>query len=143
MPWIGPGTLDDYRAQYALYKSDANLQAAHSAFPWVVTTDDHEVDNNYADEYAADDQSPEQLLLRRAAAYQAYYEFMPLRKSSLPVGPDMTLYRRLRFGDLVEFNVLDTRQYRSDQPCGRCKATRAPCREARKIISTKLDPGLH
>ena len=131
-------TLDDYRAQYALYKSDAKLQAAHAAFPWVVTTDDHEVDNNYADRYAADDQSPEQFLLRRAAAYQAYYEFMPLRKSSLPVGPDMTLYRRLRFGDLVEFNVLDTRQYRSDQPCGDGRKLR--CEDAYNPEATMMGP---
>ena len=49
-------TLDDYRSQYTLYKFDPDLQAAHAAFPWVVTTDDHELDNNYADEYAQDDQ---------------------------------------------------------------------------------------
>ena len=57
-------------------------------------------------------------MLRRAAAYQAYYEFMPIR---LPVGrqgPAMPIHRRLRFGRLMEMNVLDTRQYRSDQACG-------------------------
>ena len=54
-------------------------------------------------------------LLRRAAGYQAYYEHMPLRRSSLPSGPDMLLHRRLEFGRLASFNVLDTRQYRSDQ----------------------------
>lgn len=111
-------TLDDYRARYTLYRADADLQAAHAAAPWVVTWDDHEVDNNYASRFAADDQSPEQLLLRRAAAYQAYYEFMPLRPASMPSGPDMLLYRRFAVGDLLEMSVLDTRQYRSDQPCG-------------------------
>ncbi len=111
-------TLDDYRARYATYRADADLQAAHAAAPWVVTWDDHEVDNDYADEISQDRGSPEMFVLRRAAAYQAYYEFMPLRRSSVPAGPDMLLYRRLRFGDLVEMNVLDTRQYRSTQPCG-------------------------
>jgi len=84
----------------------------------VATTDDHEVDNNYAGGIPDDDQSPEDFLLRRAAAYQTFYEFLPLRASSMPVGPDMPLYRRLQFGSLMEMNVLDTRQYRSDQPCG-------------------------
>ena len=72
----------------------------------------------------------EAFLRRRAAAYQAYYEHMPLRPSSMPAGPDMRLYRRLAFGDLVELNVLDTRQYRSDQVCGtvatRCDASLDP-----------------
>ncbi len=111
-------TLNDYRARYNTYKSDPDLQAAHSSAPWVVTWDDHEVDNNYAAESAEDDQTPEQLLMRRAAAYQAFYEFMPIR---LPVGrqgPNMPIHRRLRFGKLMEMNVLDTRQYRSDQACG-------------------------
>ncbi len=111
-------TLDDYRARYTTYRKDADLQAAHAAAPWVVTSDDHEVDNDYAAEISIIGASPETFLLRRAAAYQAFYEFMPLRRSSMPAGPDMLLYRRLRFGDLVEMNVLDTRQYRSPLPCG-------------------------
>lgn len=110
-------TLADYRKRYALYRTDPNLQAAHAAFPWIVTWDDHEVDNDYADEIPEDDQSREAFLRRRAAAYQAYYEHMPLRSFAMPNGPDMQLYRRLTFGDLAEINVLDTRQYRTDQPC--------------------------
>lgn len=126
-------TLDEYRARYATYRGDPDLQAAHQSAPWIVSTDDHEVDNNYADEVAEDEQSPQQLLLRRAAGYQAFYEFMPLRRSSMPSGPDMTLYRRLGFGDLIEMHVLDTRQYRSDQACGdrqkvRCEDALAPHR---------------
>ncbi|MGH9754796.1 MAG: alkaline phosphatase D family protein [Blastocatellia bacterium] len=111
-------SLEDYRNRYALYKSDPDLKLAHAAFPWIVTWDDHEVDNNYAGDVPEDKQSRRAFLERRAHAYQAYYEHMPLRRSSLPRGSDMRLYRRLRFGDLAEFNVLDTRQYRSDQPCG-------------------------
>ncbi len=110
--------LAGYRARYALYKRDPDLQAAHHAAPWVVTTDDHEVDNNYADLVPEDDQSPEAFALRRAAAYQAFYEFMPVRSRSAPTGPNMPLYRTLDFGSLVQFRVLDTRQYRDDQPCG-------------------------
>lgn len=111
-------TLDDYRRRYTLYRSDPDLQAAHHAAPWIVTTDDHEVDNDYAGASADDDQSPEALLLRRAAAYQAFYEFLPLRQSSMPSGPDMRIYRRLDFGALLGMYVLDTRQHRSNQPCG-------------------------
>jgi alkaline phosphatase D len=111
-------TLDDYRARYAVYKSDPALQAAHAMAPWIVTWDDHEVSNNYAaavPEYPGRMSTPE-FLRRRAAGYQAYYEHMPLRRSALPSGPDMLLYRRLDFGQLATFNVLDTRQYRTDQP---------------------------
>lgn len=118
-------TLGHYRNRYALYKGDPDLQAAHAAFPWIVTPDDHEVDNDYADEIPQDDVPPEVFLLRRAAAYQAYYEHMPLRRSSFPRGPDIPLYRRIHIGGLAEFNVLDTRQYRSDQPCAR--VVQLPC----------------
>ena len=114
-------TLSDYRNRHAQYRTDEDLQAAHAAFPWVVTWDDHEVENNYADdvpEMGSQTPGKEEFLARRAAAYQAYYEHMPLRRSSVPSGPDMQLYRRLAYGNLAEFNVLDTRQYRDDQAAG-------------------------
>ena len=111
--------VDDYRNRYALYRSDPDLQAAHAAFPWVVTWDDHEVDNNYANLVSEEEGLPAELFRRRrAAAYQAYYEHMPLRRSSLPNGPDLQLYRAFAWGDLASVHVLDTRQYRTDQPCG-------------------------
>lgn len=130
-------TLDDYRNRYAQYKSDPALQAMHAAVPWVVTWDDHEVDNNYAN--ATSEQkgvSPEDFLERRAAAYRAYYEHMPLRRAHLPKGPDMRLYRRCPWGTLAEFFVLDTRQYRTDQPCG--DGNKAPCEEALDPNATLL-----
>jgi len=112
-----PVTLENYRNRHAQYRSDADLQACHAAFPWLVVFDDHEVDNNWADEVPQDPavQSREAFLARRAAAFQAYYEHMPLRRSSLPKGIDIQLYRRVTFGDLVDVHLLDTRQYRSDQ----------------------------
>lgn len=117
-----PVTLDEYRARYALYKLDPHLQEAHRAAPWVVTWDDHEVRNNY---YGSGDATSQRLLDRRTAAYRAYYEHQPLREAARPQGPDLRLYRRLAFGDLLDVTVLDTRQYRSKQgyPCG--EATRA------------------
>lgn len=122
-------SLADYRIRHAQHKTDPDLQAAHAAFPWVLTWDDHEVENNYADEISGDPaQSPAEFRLRRAAAYQAYYEHLPLRRGSLPSGPDMRIYRRLRFGNLLEMNVLDGRQYRDDQACG--DGLQVPCDDA-------------
>ncbi|HEX5106512.1 MAG TPA: alkaline phosphatase D family protein [Pirellulaceae bacterium] len=112
-------TLDEYRNRHALYKTDPALQAAHAAFPWLLTWDDHEFDNNCAGAISEEAGIlPAAFLERRARAYQAYYEHMPLRRACLPKGPDMQLFRQLDFGNLVNFFVLDTRQYRTDQPCG-------------------------
>ncbi|MGP3947266.1 alkaline phosphatase D family protein [Streptomyces sp. 7N604] len=111
-------TLEDYRLRYALYKSDPDLRAAHAAHPFVVTWDDHETENNYADDIPENDVPPEEFLIRRAAAYRAYWENQPLRRPQQPSGPDMQLYRRLQFGTLAQFDILDTRQYRSDQAYG-------------------------
>jgi alkaline phosphatase D len=111
-------TLEQYRRRYAQYHLDPALQAAHAACPWMVTWDDHEVENNYAASISNRDVPAAQFLSRRAAAYQAYYEHMPLRRTAMPRGPDARLYRRLSYGTLGAFFVLDTRQYRSDQPCG-------------------------
>jgi alkaline phosphatase D len=122
-----PTTLEQYRNRYALYKQDASLQAAHAAFPWVVTWDDHEVENNYASDVPQDKTEQGGFLVRRAAAYQAYYEHQPLRKASIPKGPNMLLYRTVSAGRLARFHVLDTRQYRSDQACG--DGIKAPCSE--------------
>jgi alkaline phosphatase D len=109
-------TLETYRQRHAQYKSDPDLQAAHAAAPWLVVWDDHELDNNWADETP---EKPEDgFLQRRAAAFRAYYENMPLRATSKPRGIDMQLYRRVSWGRLVDFHMLDTRQYRDDQGCG-------------------------
>ncbi|WP_250289430.1 alkaline phosphatase D family protein [Streptomyces atroolivaceus] len=111
-------TLEDYRMRYGLYKSDPDLRAAHAAHPFVVTWDDHETENNYAGGTPENSVPPEEFLLRRAAAYRAYWENQPLRTPQRPTGPDMRLYRRLRFGRLAQFDILDTRQYRSNQAYG-------------------------
>ena len=111
-------TLEEYRNRYALYKSDAALQRMHAQAPWLVTWDDHEVENNYAADIPQNPNAKRAAFLRRrAAAYQAYYEHLPLRKTSLPNGPDMKIFRAVPFGKLARFYVLDTRQYRTDQPC--------------------------
>lgn len=110
-------SLDDYRVRHAQYKSDPLLQGIHTRCPWLVVWDDHEFENNCANDISEElGISPAYYLMRRANAYQAYYENMPLRGTSLPHGPNMQLYRKVAFGRLAEFMMLDTRQYRTDQP---------------------------
>lgn len=138
-------TLVDYRNRYAQYKSDPDLMAAHLSAPMIVTWDDHEVDNDYAGDRDERDTPPEVFLLRRAAAYQAYYETMPLRASALPSGPHLPLYRRLKFGNLIDLNVLDTRQYRSKQACAdsaRAECARTAADPARTILGTAQEKWL-
>jgi alkaline phosphatase D len=119
-----PFTLAEYRNRHAQYRSDPDLQAAHAAHAFVVTLDDHEIDNNWADDVPQDPalQSPEQFRLRRIAALQAYWEHLPLPLSARPTGPDARFYRRLSFGRLATLSVLDTRQYRTDQPASLAEA---------------------
>jgi alkaline phosphatase D len=136
-----PYTLPEYRDRYALYKTDADLQAAHAAFPWLVTWDDHEVDNDYAKDRSQDLDAPEVFLARRAAAYQAYYEHMPLPAWARPSGPNMQLHAELAYGRLATFFVLDGRQYKSHQVCTR------PGRGGSNVVraedcEARLDPAL-
>jgi len=131
---VGPETTlpVDYRARHALYKGDPALRAAHAAFPWIVTWDDHEVDNNYAGltpqdaDAAQGNDTPERFAMRRAVAYATYYEHLPIRLGPAgtgtagpghPAPQDFRIYRRYAYGDLLDVSVIDTRQYRTDQPC--------------------------
>ena len=108
-------SVEDYRNRYALYKGDADLQACHRAHAWISTWDDHEVENNYAGAVSEENAPEAEFLDRRANAYQVWYEHTPVRLSA-PTGPDYQIYRRVDVGDLLSFYVLDTRQYRDDQP---------------------------
>ncbi|WP_028937584.1 alkaline phosphatase D family protein [Pseudonocardia spinosispora] len=110
-------TLADYRRRYAQYHADPDLQAAHAVAPWAVVNDDHEIENNWAD-MIPEHPDEQGFAQRRVAAYQAYYENVPLRVSARPTGTAMRLYRRIGWGGLASFHMLDTRQYRGDQPCG-------------------------
>ncbi|MFW2336114.1 alkaline phosphatase D family protein [Ilumatobacter sp.] len=107
-------TVDEYRARYALYLSDPLLRAAHAHVPWIITWDDHEVDNDYAGASSEGDDAVDAFLERRAAGYQVWYEHMPVRLDP-PTGPEYPIHRSFAHGDLLRFHVLDTRQYRSDQ----------------------------
>jgi alkaline phosphatase D len=111
-------SLDDYRQRYAQYKMDADLQAAHASAAWFPSWDDHEIHNNWVASIDQDPVPPEVFDLRRQSAAQAFYEHMPLRRRSFPRGPAVALYRQAAWGGLLDLSLLDTRQYRSDQPCG-------------------------
>jgi alkaline phosphatase D len=119
-----PADLADYRVLHAAYKVDAKLQAAHAVAPWVVTWDDHEVENNHAADVPEDPADAATFDARRRAAYQAYWEHLPLRLDP-PADGALELYRAIRWGSLATFFVLDGRQYRTDQVCGDNLATSA------------------
>jgi alkaline phosphatase D len=111
-------TVDDYRRRYAQYKSDPLLQAAHARCPWIVTWDDHEVDNNYASSIGENlMESEEQMRARRAAGYQAWWEHQAVRVPRVQSWADLDITRSFDWGGLARFWVMDGRQYRSDQPC--------------------------
>jgi alkaline phosphatase D len=134
-------TLDDYRARYALYRGERELQAAHACCPWLVTWDDHEVENDYAGATSEEDDPRDWFLARRAAAYQAYYEHMPLPRSALPYGPELRLFAQRSFGQLANVFMLDTRQYRAPLACtepGRRTSRSANCDELRDPARSKL-----
>ncbi|MGW9263512.1 alkaline phosphatase D family protein [Gordonia terrae] len=110
--------LEDYRGRYALYKSDPDLQLAHATAPFVITFDDHEVDNNWAGAVAEDYAPLTAFALRRARALRAWWENTPVRIAARPSGTVIRAHRRLGFGDLVDLTLLDTRSHRSDQANG-------------------------
>lgn len=110
-------TLAGYRHRYACYRTDPDLQALHASAPCLVTWDDHEVENDYAGDLSASlSVTPEDFLRRRAGAYQAFYEHMPIRRARLE-GPSLPIHKAVRYGRLAEFYLLDTRQYRSAPAC--------------------------
>jgi len=139
-------TLEDYRARHALYRLDPDLQAAHAAHPFVMSFDDHEVDNNWAGAISEEDGKgrfpvavpPEIFALRKQAAFQAWYEAMPVRRAQLPAGPAITAWRGLRWGRLADLAVLDTRSHRDDQPCG--DVTGPPCAAVANPAAQVLGP---
>lgn len=110
-------SVSDYRNRYALYRLDPHLQAMHAAVPFITTPDDHEVDNNYAGFIPEDAQTTAVFRARMANAYQVYRESMPMLPAVVARASRMKMFRRLDFGRLAALNVLDTRQYRTDQPC--------------------------
>ena len=133
-------TLTDYRRRYTQYRTDPDLQAAHAACPWLVTWDDHEVDNDYVSltsehELCGGEAVRAAFPARRAAAYQAWFEHMPVRPSRLRPDMAVQIYGTVDWGSLARFHVLDTRQYRSVQVCPNLPtAMRCDFEKGRKIL---------
>jgi alkaline phosphatase D len=131
-------TLADYRKRYALHRSDADLQAAHAACPWFVIWDDHEVQNDYAGLTPGDSGPPAaDFAARRADAYQAFYEHMPLRSTVLTRAlaglsghAQMRIHGQVRVGRLATLTLLDARQHK-DAPV---------CNPSGRLGSSHVDP---
>ena len=124
-----PVTLPEYRARYALYRSDPDLSEAHAQLPFIVTWDDHEVENDYAGAQGVETIDADSFFKRCAAAYQAFFEHMPIAPRRLLPGGGIQLHRSFRWGSLASLHMLDTRQYRSPQACSRGGAVVGPCAE--------------
>jgi len=113
-----PTLLDEYRERHAQYKTDADLRACHAAHTWLLTWDDHEVVNDYANDLDPKFNDPQVFLRRRAVAYQAYFEHMPVRLGPDPAHPSqMRIHDRMAWGQLADVWTLDCRQYRDHQAC--------------------------
>ena len=112
-----PFTLNDYRVRHAQYRGDRDLQAAHAAHAWLMVWDDHEVENDYVGAWSQNNDDPAWFLRRRANAYRAYYEHLPLPHAMRPFGADMRIHTGVDYGPLLRFTMLDGRQYRTRQPC--------------------------
>ena len=139
----GPESSDlgGYRARYAQYLADPDLRAARASCPWFTIWDDHEVENNYAALEPHDPAERTTFAVRRAAAYQAWWEHMPVRMEPPTEGRPVVVHRSAAYGDLVELVLLDGRQFRSDQACGGAElSTEPPCPEALDPSRTMLGP---
>ncbi|MEZ0496693.1 alkaline phosphatase [Sphingomonas sp. IW22] len=133
-------TLDDYRRRYGQYKADPDLQAAHAAAAFILSFDDHEIDDNWAAGVDKDGNPATVFARRKAAAMQAWYEHMPVRRDQVPIFGGRA-YRRIDYGRLVRMHVLDTRSYRSDQLCegpGRPRSETIKCLPADRPGRTML-----
>ncbi|MCT7358418.1 alkaline phosphatase D family protein [Thalassolituus pacificus] len=111
-PLVEVLTLTHYRARYAKYRTDTALQLAHQKKPFICVWDDHELANDTwkggAENHNEDEGSFEE---RRAAAIQAYHEWLPIRSGS----DTAKIWRAFEFGNLVNLTMLDTRMYARDK----------------------------
>lgn len=115
-PTQTPTTLEAFRLRYSSYKVDPDLQAAHASAPFTLTWDDHEVADNYMGDTLPNGAAPAEVRRLRAAAYQAWWENLPVRVDP-PDGPDLVVYHDVTFGDLARLYLLDERQYADEPPC--------------------------
>ncbi len=103
-------TLSDYRTRYSQYRRDPDLQAAHAIAPWFCTWDDHETADNSSVNGALNHQPATEgdWSVRKAAAVQAYLEWMPMRDPEAGK-PREAVWRSFDIGDLATLFLLETR----------------------------------
>jgi len=108
-------SLSDYRTRYALYKSDASLQALHAKMPWITVWDDHEFANDAYVGGAENHNTTTQgdWTTRKNIAARVYHEWMPIRTAAS--GDLLKIYRSFDFGNLFSLHMLDTRIEGRDQ----------------------------
>lgn len=111
-----PHDLIGFRQRYASYKLDKDLQAAHAAHPWLLTWDDHEVENDYYGEHSGTNIPDPEFLQRRADAYKAYFEHQPVSPAQV-VAAEQRIQDHYVWGQLAELWTLDTRQFRDEHAC--------------------------
>lgn len=134
-----PHTVEDYRARYACYRLDGDLQRMHAAAPWMNIWDDHEVENDYARDRSHYHDDRRAFMARRTAAYQAFYEHLPLPAMMRPTPSGMRIHTSLQWGELAQVVLLDTRQYRSYPPCHAAQDKLGrPCRTFEDPTATML-----
>jgi alkaline phosphatase D len=110
-------TLEDYRARHAQYKTDRDLQEAHRQHPFICIWDDHEIANDsWRHGAPSNNESVTPWEARRAAAIQAYFEWIPIRRG--PFGA--RVQRQFEIGDLADLTMLDTRAFGRDQQVDGC-----------------------
>ena len=102
-------TLADYRVRHAQYRTDGDLRALHARLPMIAVWDDHDLaDNAWSGGAENHDEATEgSFAARRAAAVQAYHEWLPTRQPD-PANP-LRIYRSFDFGTLASMHMLDTR----------------------------------
>lgn len=134
-------SLTDYRQRHNLYKRDQDLQAAHQQYPFIVTWDDHEFANDTWKDGAENHNEGEgEWEIRKRAAKQAYFEWMPIRNQ-----PDdlEAVYRKLQFGGLVDLLMLDTRVEGRDEQPGGIDAQQERHDENRTLLGFDQEQWLH
>ena len=145
IPIVEAKDLDDYRQLYATYKQDKALQAAHACAPWLMIWDDHEVDNDWGGKFNQENMDEETFVKRKVAAFKAYFEHMPLRFAVKPKNNKVQLHRRAVIGDLIQFDLLDCRQYRDMPACEKYpplfRSNKAICEEAMNSSRSMLGKG--
>lgn len=104
-----------YELRYSQYKLDKQLQRLHQLYPFITVWDDHETAND-AWKGGAENHTPGtegNYADRKYVATNTYFKWMPIRKPD-PLDT-IRIFRKLRYGKLMDLIMLDTRLYDRDE----------------------------